>query len=281
MLPEVFHVSDELVAALQRYVDNGGVLLVTGASSMLDKNGRTLNDFALADLLGVHYQRETEFSVRYLDIDERYRDGVPDMPILLKAGGFYPAFGKFIDVRAEQHVEVLARFVDPEFEATLKRHVYHQHAHPSVKTDVPAIVKSARGAGQVLFTPAPIFEYYWQDNSPWLRLIADNVLAAVLPDRRLRVELPSWAAVSLMGQADRDMLHIINWHEGLPAAGTQKFVDEIQSLQGIPVSLRCGPVKRVYTTAERDRELEFTCTDGRVNVVVPQVDTHEIVVFQR
>ena len=134
VVPEISYVSDEVAAKLADYVHNGGTLLATGPSSRMDERGRRREGFALAELLGIHYVTDTEFSARYLDIAEGFAEGIPSMPILVKAGRQCPGFARFFNIRVEPGTEVLAEFVDPPFEANLRRHVYHQHGHPAAKS---------------------------------------------------------------------------------------------------------------------------------------------------
>ncbi len=58
ILPNVAALSDAQVAVLRRFVESGGSLLATGMSSLCNEWGDAREDFALADLLGVHVPAE-------------------------------------------------------------------------------------------------------------------------------------------------------------------------------------------------------------------------------
>jgi hypothetical protein len=280
VVPEIPYVSDELAAELTDYVNNGGTLLATGPSSLMDERGRRRDDFALAELLGIHYVTKTEFSARYLEVAEGFAEGIPAMPILVKAGGHCPGFGRFIDISVEPGTEVLAEFVDPPFEANLQRHVYHQHGHPAARSGAAGVVTSKRGQGRVVFSATPIFEDYWCHNSPWLRRLLDNVLEAVLPDRLLRTDLPGWASVTVMSKEGMTIVHVVNWHEG-PRGGTGlSYVEETAPLRGALVSLRDDHIERVYKVGDHRRPVHYEQNGNRVEVKLSRVDTHDMIVFE-
>ena len=56
VLANVALMSDAQANAVRRFVRDGGGLLATHETSLLDEKGQRRVDFALADVLGVHYQ---------------------------------------------------------------------------------------------------------------------------------------------------------------------------------------------------------------------------------
>jgi hypothetical protein len=54
VLPDLVRINDAELAAFRRYVENGGRLYASGRTSLLNANGNAYEDFALADVLGVH-----------------------------------------------------------------------------------------------------------------------------------------------------------------------------------------------------------------------------------
>ena len=60
VLPNIGAMTDDQVASIKRFVNNGGGLLATGESSLYDKTGNPRSDYALGDLFGVHLDKNAK-----------------------------------------------------------------------------------------------------------------------------------------------------------------------------------------------------------------------------
>ncbi|MBI2301994.1 MAG: beta-galactosidase trimerization domain-containing protein, partial [Armatimonadetes bacterium] len=67
ILPHLPYVDGDLAERLRAYVRGGGKLLVNHLTSLCDRYGERLANFALADLLGVDFVADSPYSVSYLD----------------------------------------------------------------------------------------------------------------------------------------------------------------------------------------------------------------------
>jgi len=63
ILPEVRYMSDEEALCAEEYVSNGGILVLTGATSLHNEIGKRREDFALSKLFGSHSPWEEEFFI--------------------------------------------------------------------------------------------------------------------------------------------------------------------------------------------------------------------------
>ena len=61
VLPELALVDERTTGELAQYVERGGRLVAFGHASMLDGHGNRREDYALAELLGAHYEGEASF----------------------------------------------------------------------------------------------------------------------------------------------------------------------------------------------------------------------------
>ena len=59
MMPNVASLSDQEIAVLKEYVENGGNLIATFKTSLYDEHGNQREDFGLSDLFGVSYSGTT------------------------------------------------------------------------------------------------------------------------------------------------------------------------------------------------------------------------------
>ena len=121
ILPSVECLSARQVAALETYVREGGALLVSSVSSQCDENGTLLEDYALAELMGVHRT------------DKTYKG-----PLRVQVGDAAPfELGTALfAVEADEDATVLA---------------WAGAGQAELRS--PALVRRAAGKGQCFFTP--------------------------------------------------------------------------------------------------------------------------------
>ena len=149
ILPNLFHIRDELAANLRRYVAQGGCLLVTGESGMYDAAGRTLSDFALADLMGCHLIQK----------DEAFRKNTwcayiqqTNDPIWKRSAKTTPPVGPYILRTAADGGRALGHFIDPAVLLTDTTWVNWGCPLPGHPNGQTAIYENTVGNGKVLTT---------------------------------------------------------------------------------------------------------------------------------
>ncbi|WP_026876534.1 beta-galactosidase trimerization domain-containing protein [Jiangella gansuensis] len=182
VLPDVLVVDDEQTDALMGWVNDGGTVVATHRTGWYARGSRRAGA-ALDELFGIATLGHSHYSVRYIGpevADPRLASQLPDMPILIRSG-VTPS----VDC-AVSGAEVLASFVDPEFETTRNRHVYHQHAHPA-RIGMPAITRHRFGAGSAYYLAAPIESSYRATGSPWLRRLFGGLMGLADSDSLLAV----------------------------------------------------------------------------------------------
>ncbi|MDF2659484.1 MAG: hypothetical protein K0Q94_2275 [Paenibacillus sp.] len=274
IVPDQAYLSEAVQHRIRKYVQDGGRLLASGRTSLYKADGERETDFGLADLFGVQFQDVSTYSLSYLDsIDASIAEGVPNMPILLKQEG-QPSL-RIVSTSGE----VLCGFMEPAVETTVKRHVYHQHAHPALSTPDPAITVQTVGQGACLYMAGPIEASYWSSGSPWLRTVYLNSLRKLYPNPRVVVQAPLSVEVNVMRQRklSRLIVHLINVRED-KAAGSKSFIEEIAPVMNIKVSIG-GQASRVLLLPE-GQELEFTKEQERISFVVPRMNLHAAVVVE-
>lgn len=272
LLPEIRHVPAPFVKALDAYVRKGGTLIVEGRTGSLDADGKALRDFSVASLTGSHLRSACEYTNRYIvGLPDELAAGLPAMPLLARSPD------GFAEIRTD--AEVLARFMDPEYEATPQRHVYHQHAHPAVTTDSPAITLRRLGKGRVVHVVAPLSASYWLTGHPWPRMLMGNILRAFVPNPLLRVDAPPSVRVTAMAGERRLAVHFVCWHQE-PKTHGPSFVETETPVSGMGLSVRGRAPRRVLHVDSRAREIPFTCVDGRIEIRPAAVRTHALIVVE-
>jgi hypothetical protein len=243
ILPNLAGLSDEQLAAIRRFVDQGGNLLATGLSSLCDEWGDVRPDFGLADLFGVRLPADHPFR----DEDERrdwarnWRQTYLRLTPELRAGVYGPLPGiKPTQTDGERH-PILAGFeqtdllpfggrladidvVDPEavvpftyvppIPTSPPEHIFMREP----VTAIPGLVLRELPAGnRIAYLPADLDRQFSTDNNPDVGDVLANLIRwTVQDDLPVTVAGPGLVDVHVWHQPGKVILHFIN----LTSAGT-------------------------------------------------------------
>jgi len=242
ILPHLGAMSEAQCAAVRRFVERGGALIATGASSLYTEWGDRRGDFALAGLFGAHAGAGGTASARtahtYLRLHPELRARVWGP----KAGNEPPAtgerhpvlagfnetdiiaFGGVLEpLKTDAGVIVPLTFI-PEFPVYPPETAWMRQP----KTDIPGLVLK----GRVAYLPADIDRRFFRDNLPdHGNLLANLVRWAAAGNIPLAIEGAGLIDCHLYRQPGRLILHMVN----LTSAGTWRApIDEL---------IRVGPLK--------------------------------------
>ncbi|MBK5294930.1 MAG: Tat pathway signal protein, partial [Acidobacteriia bacterium] len=277
VLPNVGALSEEECAAIRRFVERGGSLIATGASSLYNEWGDPRADFALASLFRAHFAGTPRTERRgsrhtYLRLHPELRARV-DGP---KAGdepavtgqrhavlrGFeetdiLPYGGGLEAVRTEADAVVPMTFV-PEFPIYPPETAWMREP----KTSVPGLVLSTHAkGGRIAYLPADIDRRYATDHLPdHANLLANLVRWAAGENIPVSVEGAGLIDCHLYRQPGRAILHLVN----LTSAATWRApLDEL-----IPV----GPlaVKVKLPDGVSGRSAKFLVSTGAASISMRQ-----------
>lgn len=273
LLPDAACLEEATIPLIREFVRQGGKLVASNFTSLYTSEGKMADNFALADVLGVNYEKVGDYSVDYLyDFDPAIGGGLPDMPLLLKQAG-----SRALNVSLTGDAVQLASLVEPAFEASLARHVYHQHAHPARRTAFPSIVRHSYGKGESLYFAGRMFVSFMHTHSPWLLKIMMNSLDYLDNDALLKVEAPASVQVYLLKQPGRYILHLVNINDAkLDVSGS--FMERMIPVHNVKVRARI-PAVQVYTAPDRK---VVACADWQEGVEfrIDQVDVRQVVVLE-
>ena len=238
ILPNFATITDAQVAAIRKFVENGGGLLATGESTLRDEWGDARADFALADLFGTHTIEKSSAS----DIRERRRtlsetqhtylrimasspgkEGSVRHPVLhgFEETGLLPFGGLLRPLRLDSDTQVPLTLVPP-FPVYPPESVWMREP----QSDIPGlIVRERANSGRVAFLPADLDRRFARDNLPDFGNLLANLARWVARDNlALHIEGHGLMDCHLYRQANRLILHIVN----LTNAGTWRApVDEL------------------------------------------------------
>jgi hypothetical protein len=272
VVPNVGVLTDDQCAALRAFAEGGGGLVVTGESSLYDEWGDRRDDFALADLLGVHLAGErlgggdavgsweTYDNHSYLRIEEReIVDGLGDTDLL-------PFGGQLQAVRTDGRV---ALTLVPPFPIYPPEKSWM--AEP--RTAVPAVVLGSR---RVAYLAADLDRLYARYHHPdHGRLLANLVRWAARGDIPLSVEGAGVLDCHLYRQGEAVILHLVNLDQG---GAWQGRLEEFTPAGPFTVRLRAAGSRAVFLVS--GGEVEVSGQDDWITVEVARITDHEVVVIR-
>ena len=288
ILPDLAVMTEDQCRALRAFVFQGGSVIATGLTSLLDENGDTRPDFALAALFGVHAPatRPNAQAVHtYLRLAPELRASVPgphagDEPKV--AGKRHPVLEGFDEtdllafggVLAPMHVdagvEVPLTFV-PEFPVFPPETSWMRQP----RTDIPGLALRGRTA----FLPADLDRRYARDGMiDHGDLLANLVRWAAGDSIPLKVEGPGRIDCQLYSQGDRLLLHLVN----LTSAGTGRApIDDNIPVGPLAVRIR---VPRGFHRAQAQlrvsgKDAPARLENGWIHFNVPVIRDHEFVIL--
>ena len=203
-LSDICHLSDRQAANISDFVDRGGGLILTYATSLYDEGGARRPDFALGGLARIRYRKPDERLSESVDRHRTY-GGVWDL---------------YLKARPPQDV------IRPGLSARLlPTHIYETvDVLPggAVAADlvsgadqrpiVPGVVVSRHGQGKVAYLAAASEALYYQTGIEELADVIKGVIAYVSPDGLpYEVEAPRSALITnLVVGGKAAVLHLVN-----------------------------------------------------------------------
>jgi len=260
IVPENVHVDERLADALEGHIARGGALLMAGAAAV--PGGE-----AALDELGIVSHGESHYSTTYIRFGELVAEGVPHADHVI--------YEKGIRLEATDGATVLARVVEPYFERTWEHFSSHAQTPADRVTDWAAAVEK----GRAITIAYPVFRAYATHGNRPFRALVGNCIARLVPEPLVRAGGPSFLETTVTRQGGRWAVHLLGY---VPQRRTPKLdiVEDVIELRDIPVSLKLGRAPGKVTLAPEGGELEFTYASGRVDVTVPSVRGHAIIVFE-
>jgi hypothetical protein len=95
----------------------------------------------------------------------------------------------------------------------------------------------------------------------------------------LKVTGPSTLEATVMRQANRTIVHLLNYCAERRTPGLD-ILEDIIPLRDVPVSLRLEESPRRVYLAPQKNPVPFTYRAGRVELTVPEMAGHQMIVFE-
>ena len=190
ILPDSVQLSAETAAKLNRFVEGGGKILMTGTSGFVDGRSQIAS-------MNVTHLGKSGHAQQYLRLDEEFFRGIPAIDHVLYDGG-----------ECIQGEVPLARIVKPYFERSFEKFCSHRQTPPSLTVSEDAGIVRCEGGICVSF---PVFRMYSEYGYTVYRDIMERCIRYLLPESYIRTDLPAVSELTLRRSEEGLVLHMLNY----------------------------------------------------------------------
>jgi hypothetical protein len=265
ILPDYQRFDPALLEKVEDYLAGGGKLILSHESS-LDPEGK---QFALPSV-GLEYLGPSPYQGDqgdYLECLEALGENIPRMVQFTYRPGSA--------VNALPGTKVLARVWKPYFD----RSYLHFSSHHQTPWDEPLNQIAVVERSNIIYVAFPIFESYALNSYLVHKQVVANCIDRLLPHPLVQTDAPSTAEVTLTEQTGRRIIHLLHYPAERRAPDLD-IVEDVIALTQVKLALQLEHrPARVYLAPQR-HELSFEYTRGYAHAVVPQVNGHQMVVFE-
>src|SRR5262245_15834123 len=272
VLPENLSVDQALASRLQAFITAGGAVIAAHHSGLLAGTEK-----GWLEPYGLHYAGMSPFTPAYMVPGVNFTGDIPSYAYALYEGAS--------QWRAESPAATLAALGEPLFQRTPEHYNSHLQTPFDHATSFTALARSGR-VGLVAF---PLGQGYYNQGFWIYRQAFQKVVSEVLPVPLIQSDAHVSTELSLTHQTanqtaerkERYMVHIVNYSPVRKTPKHTDFYDDPIPLSNVTVRvnlpLKVSKAKTLY--ARKDLPVHRT-TGGSVEVLVPQVDIHEVVCFE-
>jgi hypothetical protein len=281
VVPAAPAMGDYQVRSIRKFVEQGGTLIASGRTSLLNMDGTPRHDFGLRDVFAAEYVNPIAYESSFVLPTEHWLfEGVDGRKHLLQRCEVSKVV-PLKDAECAGMVQLPITAVD----TGVRGYIDEQAVSHGQVTRYPAAIVHQLGKGRCIYFAADVTRDYGLYGNPDLRTIFLNAVAAGLGSQRLvQVEAPSCVEVGLFRGEAMYCVHLLNYaHSSLRLS---RNVGGACATEGVPVHeirirLRVPDAKniRVYL-ASTEHDLPAQLSDGFVEVVVDRLDVFESVVFE-
>lgn len=275
ILADAAALSDAQCGAIRGYVERGGSVLATFASSLYDETGKRRDNFGLADLFGVSFGGRVDGPMQnsYLSLDadpatgtrHPVLAGLEDTPRIIN--------GVFrLDVRPTTEFPSPLTLI-PTYPDLPMEDVYPRVGHTSTRE----LYIRDLGRSRVVYIPWDIDRTFWDVMCvDHLRLLRNAIEWAANETPSVAVEGPGVLDVTVWRQRDSMTVHLVNLTNSMMMKGPLREVIPVGPLRA-RVRLPDGAIPRKVHLLTAGTTLNARTAGGVCSVTVPSVDVHEVI----
>ncbi len=277
ILPDSINVDESLAAKLHSFLASGGKILASGTSGLSpDATSVILPQLNIkpagpSPFLHAGYMR---FDPNLLDPHTADVDSA-----LTSYDADHIIYGRTLRVTANKGAFVAAHIVDPYFD----RNWLHFSSHNQTPSDKLTKFAAAVVSDNTAYVAFPVFNNFAEHGNLTCRYLVKQLLHRILPEPLLRVSGPSYIESTVQrqphGPGTRTIVHLLGYS---PERRTPHLdiIEDIIPLYDLKVSLKLAHAPESVYLAPSRIPLHFTYAKGRVNLTLPVLRGHEMLVFE-
>jgi len=294
ILPDQLHLSEETVQAVEKYVRAGGNLIASYRTGLYTRSGQ-LEPSGLWEILGLDFRELSAWRGSYIRLtDTRLEAGLSPNPLLVM-GRPILAVGK--------SAETLGGLTFPIAEVSPETRIWWAYNPPqAAASQFPSVSLNRWGKGQAMYLANPVEERFVVERYWGHGLLLLNAVRRLLGEQSIQVRADSEIrAIAAVQKGERRIvLHLLNEAYWVPMLTAMMALSAMQeSATGMEFSnlspfpwkhrpvhdaqvelqVPFSSVARVYEAPSR-RKLHFHFKDGKALFVIPEVDTHTVIVVE-
>ncbi len=300
ILADAAALSDAQCAAIRAYVDRGGSLLATFASSLFDETGQRRQDFGLADVLGVTFNGRIDGPMQnsYLSLDTESATGSASAPPggpATATSARHPILHGFddtsrilngvfrIDVRPRpgltfpSPLTLIPSYPDLPMEDVFPRVPHTDTRELYLRDHGSGAGSGSSQGGRVVYIPWDIDRTFWEVLSvDHGRLLRNAIAWATNEPSPVDVEGPGLLDVTVWRQRDSMTVHLVNLTNPMLMKGPLREVIPIGP-QRLRIRLPAGTHAKQVRLLTLGTSPRVEQTGGTLTLTVPSIDVHEVV----
>jgi hypothetical protein len=271
ILPENSWVDQALVSRLKAFVADGGAVLVAHTAGLFAGT-----ETSWVDAYGLYYAGMSPFKPAYIVPKVNFTGDIPSYAYALYEGASQWC--------AESPATTLAMLGKPLFQRSPKRYTSHLQTPFDHTTAYAAVARS----GRVALVAFPLGQGYYNQGFWIYRQAFQKALSEVRPvpliqtDAHLNTELSLTHQAANASRKERYMVHIVNFSSVRRTPKHTEFHDDPIPLNNVTIRLnpplKVSTAKALYAGSNLPLRPD---TGGGVEVLVPRVDIHEVISFER
>jgi putative glycosyl hydrolase-like family 6 (GHL6) protein/glycosyl hydrolase family 42 (putative beta-galactosidase) len=255
--------SENQIQNLEKFVSDGGGLIVAYSTSLYDKEGKRNASFALGSLLKVQsidlpvelntYQAMTGGPNDLYLLSSNNKTLNPKWNNRLVPGWFYEP------VKVEVGGEVLMNVVTGDGDRPV----------------LPGIILSHYGKGKVIYSATSMESLFRSNGNPVLKELIADLISIVAPSSpSYTIKAPSALIANMTDSGNQYLLHLTNW-TGNKFEKTQVMEDYIAPVKNVQVELNFPPGSIASVKTLNGSAFIVRKKSQSVEVILPKVDVYE------